>query len=76
MSRSLRKRPIISCCQTFVVSEKLSKRFSNRRLRRGNRLRIKGGLEPHLLREVSNVWCWENDGKMYRPNLDIRYYRK
>lgn len=76
MAHSLRKTPVISCCHNRALSEKLSKQFSNRRLRSRNRIRIKMGFEPFLLREVSNVWDFPSDGKFYCKDLAVQYYRK
>lgn len=67
MSRSRRKTPIRGI--TNSVSEKQDKRLANRRLRR----RVKEGLSAPLLettvlpdvREVSNPWAMDKDGKQY-----------
>ncbi|QDK81468.1 hypothetical protein EXU85_23795 [Spirosoma sp. KCTC 42546] len=63
MSRSLRKTPILGI--TTASTEKQDKRWANRRLRRINRVRIRKADEPARLREVSNVWDFKKDGKMY-----------
>jgi hypothetical protein len=64
MSRSRRKTPI--CGITTALSEKQDKRIANRRLRRRVRFRLR--VDPDaplpLLREVSNPWLMDKDGKM------------
>lgn len=71
MSHSFRKIPIFGCCGPRV-SEKKDKRLANRRLRR----QIKQKLyewgevaELPILREVSNVWSFQHDGKYYQQYL-------
>ncbi|MBO0932349.1 hypothetical protein [Fibrella aquatilis] len=63
MSHSLRRTPIFGF--TTGTTEKLDKRWANRRVRRRNRIRVQAGYEPILLREVSNVWAFKKDGKVY-----------
>ncbi|MVM31286.1 hypothetical protein GO755_14680 [Spirosoma sp. HMF4905] len=74
MSRSLRKTPIFGF--TTGSTEKQDKRWANRRLRRTNRVRIRKADEPALLREVSNVWDFKKDGKMYYLNPLAAWLRK
>lgn len=61
VSRSKRKTPIIGCCG-IRGREKYDKRLNNRRLRRANKDPEK---EPKVMREVSNQWNMEKDGKMF-----------
>lgn len=64
MSRSRRKNPIIGI--TTAETEKKNKLEANRRLRRLNRIKIhKGDFELFQLREISNVWMFDKDGKQY-----------
>lgn len=66
MSRSRRKSPYRGVC---ADSDKFDKRLANRRLRRINKMRLEKGLEPLELRDVSDEWCFNKDGKMYiEPN--------
>jgi hypothetical protein len=64
MSRSRRKTPI--CGITTAESEKKDKRIANRKLRR--RVRAALHADPDaplpLLREVSDPWLMDKDGKM------------
>ena len=68
MSRSKRKTPITGI--TTASSEKKEKRLANRKLRRvTNEMIRRGSLEDDLIlpeiRDVSNVWLMEKDGKMW-----------
>lgn len=74
MSRSHRKLPIVG--NTTSESEKRDKRTANRRLRGAVRLALHE--DPHatlpVLREVSDVWVMNKDGKQWfdadkHPNL-------
>jgi hypothetical protein len=62
---------------TTSDSEKQDKRRANRRLRRAVRLALDAGREvlPHL-REVSNVWAFDKDGKRWRDDATSRDMRK
>lgn len=65
MSRSRKKTPIAG--MTNARSEKQDKRNANRKLRRKTRA------DPEhapLLREVSNVWTFDKDGKIYLTPRD------
>jgi hypothetical protein len=69
MSRSRKKTPIIGI--TTAETEKQNKLEANRKLRRLNRIKIhKGDFELYHLREISNVWSFDKDGKRYlkEPN--------
>ncbi|MEL7363701.1 MAG: hypothetical protein AAFN13_16615 [Bacteroidota bacterium] len=67
MSRSRKKTPISGI--TTATSEKYDKRLANRRLRRRVRQHLATGhidsADLPLLREVSNVWAMDKDGKLY-----------
>ncbi len=63
MSRSSRKTPI--CGITTAVSEKLDKRRGNRKARKANRVRLAKGMELIPIREVSDVWSMDKDGKQF-----------
>jgi hypothetical protein len=64
LSRSYRRTPIFGI--TTSRSEKQDKRFANRRLRRKVKsCVVTGDEELPLLREVSNVWTFDKDGKAY-----------
>jgi len=75
MSRSRRKTPIIGW--TTADSEKQDKRLANRRLRHRVRqtLRVNPHAELPLLREVSNVWLMDKDGKQ-RIGVNSKLMRK
>lgn len=60
MARSY-KRPFGG--NTTASSDKAWKSQANRRLRRHNNIRVTQDQEPFLLREVSNVYNSEKDGK-------------
>ena len=65
MSRSRKKTPIFGI--TTARSEKEDKRIANRKLRRVVKqelAREPDGVLP-VLREVSNVWSMEKDGKLF-----------
>jgi hypothetical protein len=64
MSRSFRHIPIFGI--TTARSEKQDKRFANRRHRRIGRIALaQGDAVLPLLREVSNVWGFDKDGKLW-----------
>jgi len=86
MSRSLRRNPIIG--HTTAESEKYDKRLANRCLRRSSRqalrasqdgsgaLPVEGVLDLPLLREVSNVYSFDKDGKQWLDDPDPKDLRK
>jgi len=75
MSDSKKKTKIVGI--TTAKSEKEDKREANRKLRRITKQKIKKGeWDIPQLREVSNIWCFTKDGKIYSPNLDEKYFRK
>ena len=75
MSRSKRKTPIVGI--TGTPTEKQEKRKANRKLRNKVKAQLQKGNEvlPEL-REVSNVWAFSKDGKLYLGNTDSKYLRK
>lgn len=75
MSRSKRKTPKTGI--TTAVSEKWEKRNANRRLRKRVKVQIKKGkLELSKLREISNIWAFGKDGKMYLKDPIAKDLRK
>ncbi len=75
MSRSRKKTKIHGI--TIASSEKENKRGANRKFRRLTRQKIKSD-DPVLpeMREVSNVWDFDKDGKRYNPNMTDKDLRK
>lgn len=71
MSRSVKKTKIKGI--TNASSEKRDKQEANRKYRRILKELI-GKEEEKLpqLREVSNIWNFQKDGKKYSPNQDVR----
>ena len=75
MSRSRRKLKIRG--NTSAASEKQSKLKANRKLRRLTKETLKKGREAvPLLREISDHWNFEKDGKKYDPALSEKQLRK
>jgi hypothetical protein len=82
MSRSFVRTPITG--MTTAVSEKQDKRLANRRLRRSARQRlheVESGAEADavmvpLLRDVSNVYSFDKDGKQWLDNPEPSDWRK
>lgn len=75
MSRSKRKTKIHG--NTSAKSEKENKRDANRKLRRIVKQKVNSGkTELPELREVSNVWAFEKDGKRYNPEMTEKELRK
>jgi len=67
MSRSKRKTPIRGI--TTAETEKQDKIEANRKLRKLNRMKIrKNDFDFFQLREVSNVWGFNKDGKKFLKN--------
>lgn len=64
MSRSMyktKKRGI-----TTATSEKMEKQKANRKFRRITREQVKKGIEAlPVIREISDVWVFSKDGKIY-----------
>lgn len=75
MSRSKRKTPKTGI--TTAESEKQDKRKANRKFRRKTKLQVKkGGINISELREVSNVWSFDKDGKMFLKKPTKKDLRK
>jgi hypothetical protein len=75
MSRSFRKTAKFGV--TTAPSEKEDKRLANRVLRRTVRVILDEETEdcPDL-REVSNVWSFAKDGKIYWSDAPPKHFRK
>ena len=75
MSRSKRKTPVFG--HTKSDSEKQDKRLANRRLRRCVKTAITADKEDvPKLREVSDVWSMDKDGKSYWKDAKEKDMRK
>lgn len=75
MSRSRRKTSITGI--TTAVTEKENKRKANRKLRRLNKIKIhKKDYDLFQLREISDVWEFDKDGKQYLIAPDKKWLRK
>ncbi len=67
MGKSVRKTPIFGI--TMAETEKKDKRLANRRFRRVVRAALEADCNAEilpLLREVSNVWGFDKDGKSWQ----------
>lgn len=75
MSRSRKKSKVQSVSN--ADTEKEDKRFANRKHRRIVKQQVKSGKENLAqLKEVSNVWSFDKDGKHYDPDSDPSKLRK
>jgi glycerol-3-phosphate dehydrogenase len=75
MARSYRHTPIFGI--TTSSSEKQDKRIANRRLRRAARHAMQRGKEMlPTLREVSDVWSFDKDGRKYDRAAGAQAMRK
>ena len=75
MSRSRRKSKIRGLCSTD--SEKQDKQEANRKFRRIINQKVKQEkTELPLIRELSNVWGFEKDGKIYDAEMREKDIRK
>ncbi len=75
MSRSRKRNKIRGI--TTAKSEKQDKQDANRRFRRIVNQKVKqGGTELPKLKELSNVWGFEKDGKIYDPKMTKKEMRK
>lgn len=75
MSRSRKKTKIYG--NTTATSERQSKIKANRKLRRLTKETLQKRKEVlPLLREVSDKWNFEKDGKTYDPDLEQKKLRK
>ena len=64
MSRSRKKTPKVGIAS--AETEKQNKRQANRKLRRTTKIRMKKGEdELPVIKEVSNVWLFDKDGKQF-----------
>jgi hypothetical protein len=75
MSRSRKKTPVHGI--TTAASEKEDKRDANRKFRRKTKQQV-DKCEDNLseLREISNIWSFGKDGKVYRDDLSEKEMRK
>ncbi|BDD05285.1 hypothetical protein [Aureibacter tunicatorum] len=75
MSRSFRKTKIHGI--TTARSEKQDKRDANRKFRRVSKQKVSDEerLFP-VMREVSNVWAFAKDGKIYDSDMRDKEMRK
>ncbi|WP_020528637.1 hypothetical protein [Flexithrix dorotheae] len=75
MSRSRKKIKIRGI--STADSEKQNKRRANRKLRRIISQKIKTGEDKFPeLKEVSNVWCFDKDGKIFDKTISEIELRK
>lgn len=76
MSRSKKKTKIRGI--TTSPSEKEEKQFANRKLRRKNKVKTKVlDVDNYLrIREVSDVWVFSKDGKLYDKEMTGKEMRK
>ncbi len=64
MSRSVKKTPKKAI--TTAKTEKENKRQANRKFRRVTKTQIKKGeAKLSLIKEISNVWAFDKDGKRF-----------
>ena len=62
---------------TTAPSEKENKQVANRKLRRIVKQEVKQGkTEISELREISNVWSFDKDGKIYNSEMTDKELRK
>jgi hypothetical protein len=78
MSRSYRKRPIFGWTKRGnKIGEKKEKQRANRRFRLKTRMALVAQrVLPTSLRQISNIWTWAKDGKMYWANATDQDMRK
>jgi len=75
MSRSKQKTKIHG--NTTAKSEKENKQDANRKFRRIVKQKVKLNKESLPgVREVSNVWCFDKDGKRYNSEMTEKDLRK
>jgi hypothetical protein len=75
MSRSKKKTPKTE--MTTADSEKEDKRKANRKFRRKTKVQIqKGDTELAVMKELSNVWSFDKDGKQFLKNPPAKELRK
>lgn len=75
MSRSRKKNKMHG--NTAAKSEKENKQDANRKLRRATKQKVNSGetILPKL-REVSNIWSFNKDGKTYNSKISEKELRK
>ena len=75
MSRSRKHSPCITWCGR---TNKISKRFCNRKFRRASKVRMLCDREPlHNLNEAMTTYSFNTDGlAMWHNNLDKKFLRK
>lgn len=71
MSRSRRKKPITGV--TTASSEKEDKKLWHRVFRRKNKQLLNAGEEPLDIKDVSNPWDMDKDGKVYHDDWEGAY---
>jgi len=72
-SRKKTKKRGVSC----AVSDKEDKQHANRTYRRVTKQKVKDGeTELPLIRETSNVWSFDKDGKTYDDEMTEKDLRK
>ncbi len=75
MSRSRRKSKIRGI--TTAESEKKDKQEANRKYRRKTKQIVKNGDDEFPeIREMSDIWGFEKDGKIYDENMSDKNLRK
>ena len=75
MSRSVKKTPRKGFSSS--TSEKEDKRLANRKIRRVTRVEVHKGVdEISKVKELSNVWSFDKDGKRYLKNPSRKDMRK
>lgn len=75
MSRSLKKTPKTGI--TTAETEKENKRKANRKLRRVTKIQVKKGDSGLTsLKEISNVWSFDKDGKQFLKKPTKKDLRK
>lgn len=74
MSRSIKRTPIL----TYIGrSNKISKRFCNRKFRKITRMGLKDSKDlPQKLDEVMTEWEFQGDGKRYIKDISKKFMRK
>ena len=64
-------------CKFLSASEKENKRDANRKFRRIIKQKVDSGkTELPELREISNVWSFDKDGKIYNSEMTEKELRK
>lgn len=75
MSRSKKKTPKTGI--TTAATEKDNKRKANRKFRHATKAQVKNGDSQFIdIKEVSNVWSFDKDGKQYLKNPTKKDFRK